>query len=120
MLIKSYKDLTVWQKAMHMVGFVYDATERFPAAERFGLSSQMQRAAVSVPANIAEGYGRGTRNDYAHFIDISHGSVAELETLISLAHSRKYMSTDTCSTIEEQLDEIGKMLRSLRKSLRER
>lgn len=118
--IRSYKDLTVWQKAIDVVDAVYAVTKKFPSHEQFGLVSQMQRAAVSIAANIAEGHGRGTRNDYAHFLDIAHGSVAELETLLTIAKKLAYCRLEQCSTIEAQLSEVGKMLGVLRMKLRPR
>jgi four helix bundle protein len=120
MPIRSYKDLIVWQKSMALANAAYELTERFPKEERFGLSSQIQRAAVSIPANIAEGHGRGTRMDYAHFLDISNGSLSELETLILLASHRSYLTADSYSKIEEQLEEVGRMLRALRGKVRNR
>ena len=118
MQINSYKDLTVWQKAMDVVAATYAITRSFPAHERFGLSSQMQRAAVSIAANIAEGRGRGTRTDYAHFLDMSNGSVAEMETLLTIAARLSYCTQEQCSRMEEQLSEVGKMLGALRAKLR--
>ncbi len=118
--IRSYKDLIVWQKAIGVVTDVYLTTKKFPSEERFGLSSQMQRAAVSIAANIAEGHGRGTRSDYAHFLDMSNGSVSELETLFIIVRKLSYCSDEQCSKIEGQLHEVGKMLGSLRSKLRVR
>lgn len=97
---------------------VYSLTKRFPASERFGLCSQMQRAAVSIAANIAEGHGRRTRNDYAHFLDMANGSIAELETLLTIAKKLALCPAEQYSTIEKQLSEVGKMLGSLRTKLR--
>ena len=116
--INSYKDLLVWQKAVELVTTVYTITRKFPPEEKFGLSSQIQRAAVSIAANIAEGHGRGTRNDYAHFLDIAHGSVSETETLLTIARTLSFCDAQQHSTIEERLSEIGKMLGSLRSKLR--
>lgn len=116
--IRSYKDLVVWQKAIEIVSEVYAITKSFPSEERFGLSSQMQRAAVSIAANIAEGHGRGTRIDYAHFLDMANGSVAELETLLTVTRKLSYCAEERCSKIEGQLHEVGKMLGSLRTKLR--
>ncbi|MDO8552482.1 MAG: four helix bundle protein [bacterium] len=116
--INSYKDLIVWQKAIDVVADTYAITRKFPSFENFGLSSQMQRAAVSIAANIAEGRGRGTRTDYAHFLDISNGSVSELETLLTIAKRLSYCREEQCSRMEEQLGEIGKMLGTLRAKLR--
>ena len=84
-MITTYKDLIVWQKAIDLTVAVYELTEKFPKEEIYGLTSQMQRAAVSIPANIAEGYGRVHRGDYLQHLSISRGSLAELETHIALA-----------------------------------
>ena len=118
--VRSYKDLIVWQKSIDLVVLVYAATKQFPSDERFGLSSQMQRASVSIAANIAEGHGRGTRSDYAHFLDMANGSVAEVETILTIARKLSHCSSEQCSTIEKQLSEIGKMLGVLRAKLRPR
>ena len=119
-VIRSYKDLRVWQKSIDVVAAIYEITEYLPPQERFGLSSQMQRAAVSIAANIAEGHGRGTRSDYAHFLDMANGSVAELETLLTIASKLARCPAERCSIIEVQLSEIGKMLGVLRAKLRAR
>ena len=118
--IRSYKDLIVWQKSIDLVTAIYAATKQFPSDERFGLVSQMQRASVSIAANIAEGHGRGTRNDYAHFLDMANGSVAEVETLLTIAKKLSLCSAEQCSTMEQQLSEIGKMLGVLRAKPRPR
>ena len=80
--VKSYRDLTVWQKAMQLAAAVYRLTSEMPKQEEYRISAQMIRASTSVPANIAEGNGRGTRKDYAHFISIARGSLFELETFV--------------------------------------
>src|SRR3990167_4326913 len=118
--IRSYKDLLIRQKAIVIISDVYRMTKKFPSEERFGLVSQMQRAAVSIAANIAEGHGRGTRSDYAHFLDIANGSVMEVETLLTIAKRLSLCSAEPYSTIEGQLSEIGKMLGALRGKLRPR
>ena len=118
--IRSYKDLVVWQKSIDLVAAVYATTKKFPSDERFGLVSQMQRAAVSIAANIAEGHGRGTRSDYAHFLDVANGSVSEVETLLTIAEKLSLCPAEQCSTMEKQLSEIGKMLGALRAKLRPR
>ena len=115
---RSFKDLIVWQKSIALVTEVYRLTKKFPSEERFSLTSQIRRAAASIPANIAEGNGRGTRKDYAHFLHIAHGSAAELETLLTIAQNLQYCNKNECSTIEGRLGEIGRMLRSLRTKLR--
>ena len=120
MQIRSYKDLQVWQRGMDLTTLVYRLSARLPSDERFGLVSQMRRAAVSVPANIAEGHQRSSTKDYLRFLSIAVGSLAELETLIELT-SRLYSNQAT--SIEElvgQADELGKMLRSLQQRLEEK
>ncbi len=83
--IKSHKELTVWRHAMQLAKDVYRLTDQFPRREEYRMTSQLIRAAISIPANIAEGNSRGTRRDYAHFVSIARGSAAELETLLQLA-----------------------------------
>ena len=115
--VLSYKDLIVWQKGIEIVSEVYRVTKQFPPAEQFALTSQLQRAAVSIPANIAEGYGRNTQKEYAHFLRIAGGSLSETETLLTIARKLSYISPQECSKLEEQLAEVGKMLYALRKSI---
>lgn len=117
MTLRSYRDLTVWQKAMDMVAAVYQLTEELPAAEKFGLRSQLQRAAVSVPANIAEGYGRIRLGDYVHHLSIAQGSVAEAETLMALAVRLGFVSREKALEMWELMQEVGKMLRELIRTL---
>lgn len=117
--ITSYKDLIVWQKSVAFVSVLYRATANFPAAEQYGLTSQIRRAGVSIPANIAEGSGRGTRKDYAHFIHISCGSVSEVETLLHIAHNLEYIDAVHYRELASQLEEIARMLRVLRRKLRQ-
>ena len=116
--IRSFKDLLVWQKAMDLVVSVYGLSKRYPTDEQFALTSQTRRAVISVPANIAEGYGRNTRKEYANFLRISAGSLAELETLIIVAERLSYGTAGERSTITEQIGEIGRMLYSMRAKLR--
>jgi len=115
--IRSYKDLVVWQKGMELVSRIYLITKRFPAAEQFGLTSQIQRAAVSIPANIAEGYGRNTKNEYANFLRIARGSLTELETLLLIAKQQSYCSENDSSAVEVMLEELGAMLYRLRERI---
>lgn len=115
--INSYRDLRVWQKSVEFVTEVYRITKKFPPSEQFGLVSQLQRAAVSIPANIAEGYGRNTRKEYINFLRIAGGSLSELETLLTIAKNLAYISPLECSTLEKQLEEISKMLYGLRRGV---
>lgn len=101
-------------KSVELVTEIYRITKRFPAVEQFGLISQLQRAAVSAPANIAEGYGRNTQKEYVYFLRIAGGSLSELETLLTIAKNLRYISPQECSKLEKQLEEISKMLYSLR------
>lgn len=114
---KSYRELLVWQKAIVASSEVYKLTKNFPKDEQFALTSQIRRAVVSIAANIAEGYRRDGRKEFAHFLRIAHGSLTELETLITISQEVAYCRAEDCSTIEKQLDEIGRMLYSLRVKL---
>ncbi len=116
--MKSYRDLEVWKRAMDMVVAVYGVTGEFPAQEKYGLASQTQRAAVSVPANIAEGYARLHRGDYVHHLSMARGSLAELETHITLAVRLEYVPREKAVEIWNTTQEVGKMLTGLISSLR--
>lgn len=111
--IKSHKDLIVWQKAVVLVVSIYKLTESFPKSEMFGLVSQMRRAAVSIPSNIAEGKGRGTRKDFAQFLITARGSGAELETQLLVAGKLGYVSNVDLDAILKELTEVMMMLNSL-------
>jgi len=118
--VKSYRDLIVWQRAMELCAATYRATATFPEAERYGLVSQMRRAAVSIPSNIAEGHGRLTTNEYRQFLGIARGSLKELETQILIANDLGYLdktATDACSALA---DEVGRMLSTLIAALQRR
>lgn len=120
MQIRSYKDLLVWQRGMDLSALVYRLSAELPGDERYGLVSQMRRAAVSVPANIAEGHQRKSTKDYLRFLSIASGSLAEVETLIELAsrlYSNRIPSTEEFTA---QADQLGKMLRSLQHRLEEK
>jgi len=117
-MLKSYRDLLVWQKALELVIYVYRFSAQFPRDELFGLTSQLRRAAVSVPSNIAEGYGRGSRNEYLHFLSIAQGSLKELETQTILADRLNYCTFAQASKVSERSKEVGKMSGGLIRSLR--
>jgi len=112
-MIKSYKDLFVWQRSMDLVESVYRITEKLPSKEQFGLISQMRRAVVSIPSNIAEGYGRQSTGSYAQFLSIARGSLLELETQIELCIRIKYIQQIDVEKILNEIIEINKMLSSL-------
>jgi len=115
--IKSYKDLIVWQRSMSLVLSIYELTEQFPKSEMYGLTSQMRRAVVSIPSNIAEGKMRGTRKDYRHFLLNSFGSGAELETQIEIAKRLPFSKNLNYIKTNELLTEVMKMLNVLTKKL---
>ena len=112
--VRSHRDLLVWQKAMDLVDRIYDLTESFPAREGFGLTGQITRAVVSVPANIAEGQARSTAKDFANFLAIARGSLMETETLLMVAVRRRYVSDADAGEAISQITEVSKMLTSLR------
>jgi four helix bundle protein len=118
--IRNYRDLAVWQLGMEIALEVYQVTKGFPADERFGLTSQIRRAAVSVPANIAEGHARSSTKDYLRFIAIAIGSLAETATFIELAGRLNYGKIDELRKIFDMTSEERRMLRALQKSLRRR
>ncbi|HEY4516978.1 MAG TPA: four helix bundle protein [Candidatus Paceibacterota bacterium] len=113
---KSHTDLIVWQKAVQLSVEIYKLTDTFPPREMYGISNQMRRAAVSIPSNIAEGRNRGTRKDYAHFLHMSYGSAAELETQILISKQLGYTKDE--STVESLLREVSKMLHVMIEKLR--
>lgn len=108
--IHSYKELIVWQKGIDLVAAVYDFVKDFPKEELFGLSSQIKRAAVSIPANIAEGRHRGTRKDFLQFIRIAYASGAELETELYIAEKLNFGKPEKLEQVRKILDEEMKML----------
>jgi four helix bundle protein len=100
-IAKKYSDLIAWQKAMDLVAVVYQLTAEFPKAEVYGLTSQLRRAAVSVPSNIAEGYARSGRREFAHALSIALGSLAEVETQILIAERLGYLAADSRANLLE-------------------
>jgi len=118
MSIRSYQDLAIWKKAMELVVQVYQLTRRFPREEMHGLTSQMRRAAVSIPTNIAEGWGRGSRKEYIQFLRIARGSLLELETLLAISRSLRYLSQEDMQTTLALVEEISRMLSGLIASLK--
>jgi four helix bundle protein len=118
--IRNYRDLAVWQRGMDIALAVYEVTKSFPDDERFGLTSQLRRAAVSVPANIAEGHARSSTKDYLRYISIAIGSLAETATFVELAGRLNYGNVAELRKIFEMTTEERRMLRALQKSLRRR
>jgi four helix bundle protein len=111
--IESYRDLKVWRLGMDIAVDVWRLTGRYPREELFGLVSQSRRAASSVPANIAEGYGRNSSASYVHFLRIAQGSLKELETHVLLAERIGMAAPDASAAILSQTDELGRMLNAL-------
>ncbi|MGD9714469.1 MAG: four helix bundle protein [Phycisphaerae bacterium] len=115
--IQSFRDLIAWKKSVALCSRVYEATKTFPSDEKFGLTSQLQRASVSVPSNIAEGYARDTTRDYIKFLWIAHGSLAEVETQLVVATNLNYLRPETYEGLLADVHEIGRVLRALIRSL---
>lgn len=113
----SYTDLIAWQKGMELVANIYDATDGFPSHEQFGLISQLRRAAVSVPSNIAEGKAHYSNRDFVRFLRHARGSLAEIETQVLIAQQRKYLKSETATKLAEKIDELGRILSGLINSL---
>jgi len=114
---RGFRQLGVWQKGYEMTLDVYRLTKAFPKSEIYGLTSQIQRAAVSIPANIAEGYDRNHKKEYLQFLFIARGSLGELETLLMLAKDLGYMSGDAYRSVDAKRAETARMLQGLIKSL---
>ena len=111
--IKSYRDLIVWQKSMDLVKEIYSITKALPKEEQYGLTSQIRRSSISIPSNIAEGYGRHSTNDYLRFLQITSGSLYELQTQLEISLNLNFLSKKTFEKIYEQSREIERMLCSL-------
>lgn len=118
--IQSYRDLVVRQKSMDLAVTIYKRTKSYPQEEKFGLVSQMRRAATSVPANIAEGHERRTTGEYLNALSVAEGSLAELDTFLILSERLQYLSEQVSETLLDDCVEISKMLNSLIKSLKSR
>ena len=118
-MLKSYKDLIVWQKAMGLAEEIYLITKGFPKEELYALTNQIRRAIVSVPSNIAEGQARKSTAEFRQFLSIAQGSLAEVETQLLLAIRLKYQTERQCLKAMQLREEISKMLTSLQKKLSE-
>jgi four helix bundle protein len=115
-----HEDLRVWQDAIHLVEASYRIASRLPPIERYGLASQIRRASVSIPANIAEGRGRLHGGDYVRHLSIARGSLRELETLLEIAQRLRYATADDLNPLLEQSDHLGRMLTCLVTAVRRR
>jgi len=118
--MESYRELKVWQQAMDLAVECYATTKAFPKEELFGMTSQIRRCATSVPANIAEGWGRQSTGDYIKFLRIAQGSLKELETHLLLCTRVELLDTDNLQQFESRTTDIGKMLAALIRSLQQK
>jgi four helix bundle protein len=117
---RGFKELKVWQSSMDMVTKVYALTKGFPKEELYGLTSQIRRAAVSVPSNIAEGRAKRSTRDYIRFVNIAYGSLAELETQFMIAHNLGYITEEATATLADDFSTLGRMLNGLISGLEKR
>src|SRR5579862_7873054 len=118
MTLRCYRELLVWQKSIGWVERIYNSSRSFPTEERFGLTSQLRRAAVSVPCNIAEGAERPGTGEFLQFLGVARGSLAEAETLLILATNLRMLPEDQSQELLAAAQEIGRMLSGLTKSLK--
>ncbi len=116
-MLKNFKELKVWQKAYQLCLDIYRVSKNFPNEEKFGLTSQIRRAAVSIPSNISEGYGRRTTPDYIRSLYIAYGSNCELETQTLLSGDLSYIDVERKDVLLEKISEVERMLKALIKSL---
>ena len=115
--IESHRDLVAWQKSISLVTLSYEIARTFPSDEKFGLIQQLRRAAVSIPANIAEGKGRGTTNEFIRYLGIASGSLTELDTHFVIAHELGDIDDSTFKEVVGKIEEVGRVITGLRKSL---
>jgi four helix bundle protein len=114
----SYRDLIAWRKAMHLVTVIYQAPQEFPRSELYGLTSQLRRAAVSVPSNVAEGQARFSSKEFCHFLSHARGSLVEIETQLMIAENLGYLPAKRSRPLLEEAAELGRILNGLIASLR--
>jgi four helix bundle protein len=119
-LIQSFRDLVVWQKGVDLVTEIYRLTQKFPKDELFGLTSQIRRAAVSIPSNVAEGRGKSSKGEFQQFLHHSMGSLAEVETQIIIAQNLGYLTAAEIEPVMEIIAEVGRLLNGLLTSLKKR
>ncbi len=116
--MNTFRELLIWQRAKQLVKLIYALSEQFPDNERFGLISQMRRSAVSVPSNIAEGYGRHLSTDFVRFLRMALGSLNELETQVEICFDLNYIVEEDCKKILSETNELEKMITSFIKNLK--
>jgi four helix bundle protein len=112
--MQGHRDLVVWQKAMELVTEIYKTTRAFPKEELYGATSQLRRAAVSIPSNLAEGHGKNSRNEFHHFIGNARGSLMEVETQLEIARNLAFLEESETAELLARVSEIGRMLTGLR------
>lgn len=115
--VRGFRNLEIWQKGIDLVTLIYRVAEQFPESERYGLSAQMRRCAVSVPSNVAEGFRRGHPKEFKQFLNISLGSLAELETQLVIAKGVRYLDEQSERDLFERIDHISRMVTNLMKKL---
>jgi four helix bundle protein len=120
MPVKDYRELIVWQKAMNLVEATYRMTTKFPREELYGLTSQMRRAAISVPSNIAEGQARSTTRDFLHFLAIAYGSLKEIETQVLIAERLRYINNRQSTDFVQSTIEVARLISGLANSLKKK
>ncbi len=120
MKINSYRNLIVWQKSVALVTDIYTLTKSFPQEEKFGIVSQLNRASVSIPSNIAEGWGRKSSKNYLQFLRISRGSLMETETLLEISKNLNYINDSEFKVISDNIEEVSKILQGLIKSIQQK
>ena len=120
MQVKSYQDLIAWQKAVTLVTEVYAITTQFPGNEIYGLTSQLRRASVSIPSNIAEGHGRATKGEYIQFLGHARGSLCEVQTQIFIAHRLGYVPQERKENVIAMTDELARILNGLIASIQDK
>ncbi len=119
-MVTHYKQLTAWQKAMVLVKDIYEVTADFPKEEKFGLVSQLRRAAVSIPSNVAEGQGRATPGEFAQFLGHARGSLYEVETQLLIASELGYVNNPNMEQLDDEIQEVGRLLNGLIRSIKPR
>ena len=120
MKINSYRNLIVWQKSVALVTDIYTLTKSFPQEEKFGIVSQLNRASVSIPSNITEGWGRESSKNYLQFLRISRGSLMETETLLEISKNLNYINDSEFKVISDNIEEVSKILQGLIKSIQQK
>jgi len=119
-MVTNYKELEVWKRSVALTTELYKLTSRFPDTERYGLTSQIRRATTSIPANIAEGWGRGSTGQYVQFLTVARGSLMEVETHLIVACNLRLLSALALEPLSKEIEEIGKMLNALIGALKAR